>query len=581
MRKISILMLFTLPFLVNAQQIKTVASQLNIELNFPKADETGRKIYLSYMQFGQPKLAVLTLQKNKVSFSEKVDVNMKASLQTTKPNTTPEPALDPNTITFYFQEGLTTIKTPGNLGRATIEGSAIQAEYEVFKKKYTQIDRRILRFGWAKRGLKPSDSLKVKAINHGIDSIQNEKMDELCAFLETNTSKPYATEAILMYLTAKGSSLNLEKAKGYFNRVPEEQKKSLDGVEISRILSGGLKNTTLLPLESVKEKREPNSVSVLKAVAFYDGYAKPVDFPVQPGLIRVANTKYTKKLSDSERQRLGDSLVIRLTLNASCDNYDRIGRVTIISSPKGVEYNHPEAKQFEALRIMTPFNYLTRQPDQVPYSADISQLAPLFSDKSKDIWVFAEIFGTTGVGQKETIGCDGSLLTYTCNVDIISNQKKAIKGQQAISLLSYYSLNGQDTTAGKNAKEIEFVLEKDVQSARFYLITSGHGAAQGGEEYNWREHVLYLDNKEYVRLNVNQDCTPYEIYNTRINGIYGSGNIATQRRSWCPGGAVPTRLVNLGPLKAGKHRVKIAVPEANLLSTKSTYYLSAYILTDN
>lgn len=325
------------------------------------------------------------------------------------------------------------------------------------------------------------------------------------------------------------------------------------------------------------QSKNETVISVIKDVDFFDGYAKPVNEPVKPGLTRISNTKYIRKLSSQEKQSIGDSIIVKMVVKAGCDDYDRIGRVTLFSVPKDKNYDSPEAKEFELLRIMTPFNYKTRQPDNVPYSISINQLAGLFKDKEADIWVMTEIFGTTSAGQKETMGCDGSLLTYTASVNLTSTAKaKKVKPVKPIALLSYYPLDGKDTTAGHNAKAISFHLANSIKPAVLYLITSGHGAMQGGEEYNWREHVIYVDGKEYARVAVDQNCAPYEIYNTRTNGIYGA-NIAQERRTWCPGAPVITRAINLGTLTLGNHTIKIAVPDAVLLSTQSTYYLSAYI----
>ncbi|MGZ3757068.1 MAG: peptide-N-glycosidase F-related protein [Mucilaginibacter sp.] len=324
------------------------------------------------------------------------------------------------------------------------------------------------------------------------------------------------------------------------------------------------------------QSKNETVISVIRDLNFYDGYAKPISAPVTPGLVQISNTKYIRKLTDQEKQSVGDSITVKVVVKFGCDDYDRIGRVTLFSVPKDKNYDSPEAKEFELLRIMTPFNYKTREPDNIPYTAFINQLAGLFKDKGADIWIMTEIFGTTGAGQKETMGCDGSLLTYTASVNIFSYKTKKANPVKPIALLSYYALNGQDTTAGQNATAVSFHTDHTIKSAVLYLITSGHGAAQGGEEYNWREHVVYVDGKEVARVAVNQNCAPYEIYNTRTNGIYGP-NIAQERRSWCPGAPVPTRAVNLGTLPPGNHTVKIAVPEAILLSTQSTYYLSAYI----
>jgi len=319
------------------------------------------------------------------------------------------------------------------------------------------------------------------------------------------------------------------------------------------------------------QSKNETVISVIKDVDFFDGYAKPVNEPVKQGVIRISNTKYIRKLSNQEKQSIGDSTIVKVIVKAGCDDYDRIGRVTLFYVPKDKNYDSPEAKQFELLRIMPPFNYKTRQPDNVPYTVAIDQLAGLFKDKKADIWIMTEIFGTTGAGQKETMGCDGSLLTYTASVNLITYKTKKTSPIKPIPLLSYFALNGEDSTAGYNAKEVSFHLDKGIKTAVLYLITSGHGA-----EYNWREHVIYVDGKEYTRIAVNQNCAPYEIYNTRTNGIYDA-NIGKERRTWCPGAPVPTRAINLGALTAGNHTIKIAVPDAKLLNNQSTYYLSAYI----
>ncbi|HWW42850.1 peptide-N-glycosidase F-related protein [Pedobacter sp.] len=327
------------------------------------------------------------------------------------------------------------------------------------------------------------------------------------------------------------------------------------------------------------QSKHETTISVIKEVNFYDGYAKPVNEPVKPGIIRISNTQYIRKLSNQEKQSIGDSITLKVVVKAGCDNYDRIGRVTLFSVPKDKNYDSPEAKQFELLRIMTPFNYKTREPDHTPYTTTINQLAGLFKNKETDVWIMTEIFGTTSAGQKETIGCDGSLLTYTASVNLTSSKTKKNNLVQPIALLSYFPLNGEDSTAGHNTKEVAFHVDNNIKTAVLYLITSGHGAGEGGEEYNWREHVIYVDGKEYTRIAVNQNCVPYEIYNTRNNGIYGP-DIAQERRSWCPGAPVPTRAINLGKLTPGNHNIKIAVPEAKLLNNQSTYYLSAYIAAE-
>ncbi|MGZ3757069.1 MAG: DUF4369 domain-containing protein [Mucilaginibacter sp.] len=237
MRLTLLVTLGLLPVIALTQQPKTVPYQLNAEVNFPKGDETGRKIYFVYQQNGRQKTDSTIIANNKCSFSGMADITIKASLQLTKPNATPEPALDPNTLSLYLNNGLTDVKATGFLSRAQVVGSPVQDEYAAFMKKYGKWDRPIVSAGRRKRNLAKTDTLKLKAINKTLDSLQNLKMADLSAFLNEGIAKPYAIEALLMYLKAKGSSLDTGKAEGYFKQLPREQQQSAGGLEAEKIIA--------------------------------------------------------------------------------------------------------------------------------------------------------------------------------------------------------------------------------------------------------------------------------------------------------------------------------------------------------
>jgi len=237
MRPILVAILILLPLIIFAQKQETTPYQLNGEVNFPKGDETGRKIYFVYQQNGEQKTDSTLISNNKFSFSGTADIAIKASLQFTKPNTTPEPDLDPNTLLLYLNNGLTDVKASGFLSRAQVVGSQVQDEYAAFKQKYSKWDRPLRSAVRRKRSLDKGDSLKLRSANKSIDSIQNLKMNELCIFLNEEIAKPFAVEAILMYLKAKGSSLDEHKAEQYFKQLPEDQKHSADGQEAEKIIA--------------------------------------------------------------------------------------------------------------------------------------------------------------------------------------------------------------------------------------------------------------------------------------------------------------------------------------------------------
>ena len=73
MKSILLVILWLLPFIVFAQKQETAPYQLNGEVNFPKGDETGRKIYFVYQQNGKQKIDSTLISNNKCSFSGTAD----------------------------------------------------------------------------------------------------------------------------------------------------------------------------------------------------------------------------------------------------------------------------------------------------------------------------------------------------------------------------------------------------------------------------------------------------------------------------------------------------------------------------
>jgi len=237
MKSIPLVILGLLPLTIFAQKQQTTPYQLKGEVNFPKGDETGRKIYFVYQQNGQLKTDSALINNNKFSFNGTADIAIKTILQFTKPNTTPEPDTDPNTLILYLNSGLTDVKAKGFLSRAQVTGSPVQEEYIAFTRKYSKWDRLLRSTDRRRRNLDKKDLLKLQSLNKSIDSLQNLKMNDLSAYLSENTSKPFAIEAILMYLKSKGSSLDEHKIEQYFIQLPEDQKRSVYGQEAQKMIA--------------------------------------------------------------------------------------------------------------------------------------------------------------------------------------------------------------------------------------------------------------------------------------------------------------------------------------------------------
>ncbi|WP_316789013.1 peptide-N-glycosidase F-related protein [Pedobacter frigoris] len=324
----------------------------------------------------------------------------------------------------------------------------------------------------------------------------------------------------------------------------------------------------------------PAVINVISKGVFYDIYADDKKIvkraSEQEGLIRISNEEITRKITGDNRRQLSNDLVLKVTLNPLCDNYDRIASIKLVTVDAGKPYNDASAVSQEIFRFTTPFMNKNKMPDTVVFVTNISQLSTVFADKTKDIWIKAGIGGTTSAGQRQVENCKESFETSMLTVDIVSNTNKKVIKQKYLPVTSFYALTDGATDAG-NAKNFEFEISEKHSQDTLYFITSAHGAARGGEEYTTREHVLYMDGKEINRFTQNLDCTTYAKYNTQGNGIYRGYSFARNKRSWCPGAAVPVHKIALPALAKGKHSFKVDVPEANL---KNGYiHVSAYIVS--
>ncbi|MCZ4245196.1 DUF4369 domain-containing protein [Pedobacter punctiformis] len=229
MKRFLILTISLLPFLCFAQEVKT---QLNAKINFPEYDKSSRLIYFIYQQKDKSIIDSTWIRDNTFTFNKSLSPNVKVKLLFTKPGTSPNQAADPNILNFFVKEGTVNVDATGYLGRAKVTGVPVQDEYTAFKKVYLKIDTSLRLLGWKKKRTKVTDTLKMKIVDGQIDSARNAKMSLLCTFLDQNLNKPYAPDALLMYLKANGSTLNLDKADQYFSKLPVEQQKSVDGSDI-------------------------------------------------------------------------------------------------------------------------------------------------------------------------------------------------------------------------------------------------------------------------------------------------------------------------------------------------------------
>lgn len=339
-------------------------------------------------------------------------------------------------------------------------------------------------------------------------------------------------------------------------------------------------------------------------IVFYDGY-RVKDSPdkdkfKEDGILRNYTYLYAIKMTPEQLDQFGDSVVMNVWVKACCDNYDRIGNINLAFIDKdSTEYDpyYNEDMRIELGRFITPFMNKNKQPDTVPYTYRVDYLSHIFRDKTLrekyNFWLEFELFGIPYAANEEIDGCEGrndvffgtlefdlttpSLPETDRNVLVpIVIKKPEYKGNN----LNNYNEAATDTL-GKTVKTYTFEVPRDVEDGQLVLVTSNHGANAGGEEYNRRWHFVYMDDELVLTYKPGRtSCEPFRKYNTQGNGIYGwfkkSDEAWQSFSNWCPGDVIDNRIINLGRINKGTHKVRISVPEAVFADAKGDIPVSMF-----
>ncbi len=334
-------------------------------------------------------------------------------------------------------------------------------------------------------------------------------------------------------------------------------------------------------------------MNVISDAVYYDGYAATVSNPVPPGLTRLNNARYTRKLTDAELDSFKAKIAMRVTIGALCDNYDRLGEVYLAMVPKNqatYTINDANVKRIEVARYITPFMNKNRSPIEVPYTYDISNLYNVFHDSTLrsmyDMYMELDVFGVPYAAQTQVAGCSGRIDVFSLTLTFFSTDSGATPNthNSLVPLLSYNKLNNYNSTdvSGETVRIVSFNLPDPVTDARFFVISTPHGADVGGEEYIRRQNYTYIDDVQMLTYTPGGiSCEPFRVYNTQGNGIYGANPKSfddwTSWNNWCPGNSVPIRGFTIANMAAGNHTLKHTIPTAVFYQQKGEVYLSAYM----
>ncbi|MDE7413153.1 MAG: hypothetical protein K2N05_05105 [Muribaculaceae bacterium] len=368
---------------------------------------------------------------------------------------------------------------------------------------------------------------------------------------------------------------------------------------MKKFLLLALASLSILPVWAQTGKEESNVIKVYDSVVFYDGYrlADNPDSLLQDGVKRHSCSLYSRKLTDEQLDAIGENLNLNVYVEALCDNYDRIGNINIAFVEKGSESYVPgETDRIEIGRFITPFMNKNKDPKVVPYSYEVSYLSNLLRDEDLrekyDLWLEFELFGVPYAANQQIRGCADRSDVFAGTLEFVTGSPApASKGNVLVPIvikkpeyiganLNNYKREATDTIT-KTVKTYTYTVPENVADAQLVLITSNHGANDGGEEYNRRKHFVYVDGDLVLTYIPGRDsCEPFRKYNTQPNGIYGFSPMSDEEwqsfSNWCPGDVIDNRIISLGAYKAGEHKVMIRVPDAKFRGKQGDIPVSLY-----
>lgn len=304
----------------------------------------------------------------------------------------------------------------------------------------------------------------------------------------------------------------------------------------------------------------------------------------------------------------GSSIFVKLTEQSKGDAYDRTGSVFLIledqklsffdALSEGIDrvpaYENGDSKQYrgvavtadflpniELMRFFTPFgiHYFNnvnlkgkKWEDEVNYRQDITDFATAMSGKS--CWI------GTYIGNYDKNG-------FKINMEITIHKDQFPRFDTVLPLINTVNvmeMSGQEygtMFADSSGMTVSFNLDNNIENARIRYIATGHGGWDNGDEFVPKLNTIYVDeNKVYAFIPWRTDCGSYRLYNPS-SGNFDNGLSSSDysRSNWCPGTTTNPVYIELGNLKAGKHTLRVQIPQGKREGSSFSFWnVSACLL---
>ena len=327
------------------------------------------------------------------------------------------------------------------------------------------------------------------------------------------------------------------------------------------------------------------------------------EFPSNDSIYRFANGTVVVRKIKIPQIKSGSQIFLNVTQQSNGDAYDRTGSVFLIPQnseitfldglQKGINqlpiYTSGNGKKYqgyfttdkytsniELMRFFTPFginkfNHIQiKNQDwetEAKYRQEISEFQSVLSNQEVLIGFFIGNYDQGG----HTISAN--ITVHPSSGSTLPNQKV----QSVFNTVNVMEMAGQEYPSlfdDANGFTVEFTLKEDFTNAKLRFITTGHGGWENGDEFVPKENTVFIDNqKVFNTIPWRQDCGSYRAYNP-ASGNFDNGLSSSDysRSNWCPGTITNPYFIHLGNLKAGKHTVKVIIPQGKPEGNSFSYW---------
>ncbi len=266
-------------------------------------------------------------------------------------------------------------------------------------------------------------------------------------------------------------------------------------------------------------------------------------------------------------------IIARLTLESDGDPWDRFGTVYLIQE---------DSPNIELLKFMTGFGTgLSFKQNNIPSHSSVKEWARNVI-LEQDVTELANLLKgeVTIKAMIDTWVKPGWLIDF----ELVYQPQETAKRSNWI--YSLFNNTAQYWTSDKFTEEnttIEVTVPEGLSNIKMYYYTSGHGGQSTGDEFNKKDNVIYIDDKEVLRfIPWRDDCRLYRRFSpisAKWQGDLWSSDLS--RSNWSPGDQVRPMIFELGKyLKSGKHTIRFSVENMGVSTEGNLNYwnISAFLV---